>query len=238
MLEDMERKTASPGVTHFNYSGRIQDMSADRILVETELFPRPVLEYYTGKNLDLLQEERNPHHARLTQEYFNPERGGAQGDYSSGIQPKIHNVLDCLQKFPASKRAILTLPYSEITSTQADHTVDAEAKCLRELHFYLTSSSREGGVSSPAIPLHELLPSLQLTPSSNGSESRAQQQRQQTSGDLDILNCTGLMRANAAIIFPKNIHFIGAVLHCIASELGVRVGSYTHFVTHLVSDRS
>jgi hypothetical protein len=45
------------------------------------------------------------------------------------------------------------------------------------------------------------------------------------------------MRAQAAIIFPKNIHFIGSVMDEVAKRVGVEGGSYTHFVVTLVRDR-
>ena len=51
------------------------------------------------------------------------------------------------------------------------------------------------------------------------------------------LCCTGMMRAQAASIFPKNIHFIGSVMHLVAKQLGVSVGTYTHIVTTLVNER-
>ena len=51
------------------------------------------------------------------------------------------------------------------------------------------------------------------------------------------LHCTGFMRAQAAVIFPKNIHFIGTVMHDIARRLGVPTGTYTHFVTAMFGTR-
>lgn len=41
----------------------------------------------------------------------------------------------------------------------------------------------------------------------------------------------------AATIFPKNIHYIGTIMHIVARRLGVPVGAYTHFVTTLVDGR-
>lgn len=54
----------------------------------------------------------------------------------------------------------------------------------------------------------------------------------------DRLCCTGIMRAQAASIFPKNIHFIGSLMSRVAERLGVAVGSYAHVVTTLVDERS
>ncbi len=55
--------------------------------------------------------------------------------------------------------------------------------------------------------------------------------------DDGCLNCTGFMRAQASIIFPKNIHFIGEVFNQVADKLEVNTGTYTHMVTTLVYDR-
>ena len=52
------------------------------------------------------------------------------------------------------------------------------------------------------------------------------------------LCCTGFMRAQAASIFPKNIHFIGTVMGRVAERLSLPVGQYTHFVTTLIDERS
>jgi thymidylate synthase len=106
---------------------------------------------------------------------------------------KINNVISSLRQFPGSKRAVITIPYSSEPSSKADHTNDEQAKCLRELHFYIED---------------------------------------------ERLHCTGFMRAQAAIIFPKNIHYIGTIQQMVADALKVPAGSYVHFVTTLVNDRS
>jgi thymidylate synthase len=166
-----------------NYVGVIEDMSSDKLVVETELFPPAALEFYTRYNLCQTSDDDEKNHSK----YYNAARGGAQGDYRKDIQKKIDNVVDCLSKFPQSKRAYLT-----IAPLSTDHTSDGDAKCLRELHFYLEN---------------------------------------------DRLCCSGFMRAQASAIFPKNIHFIGTVMHQIAARLNKKVGSYTHFVTTLVNAR-
>lgn len=51
------------------------------------------------------------------------------------------------------------------------------------------------------------------------------------------LHASGFMRAQAASIFPKNIHLVGTLLDAIATRLGVQPGTYTHFVTTLVHGR-
>ena len=128
----------------------------------------------------------------LYEKYYNEARGGGQGDYSLGFREKMENVVDCLKRYPKSKRAVLTLPYSVKTSTQVLHPDTADQKCLRELIFYIEEGK---------------------------------------------LHCSGVMRAQAAIIFPKNIHFIGSVMEEVGKRVGVEGGSYTHFVVTLVRDR-
>lgn len=106
--------------------------------VESPLFPKEALDFYSRFNL-LQLDLSSPDTAdqALMAKYYNPARGGAQGDYRDGILPKIDNLVDCLTKFPNSKRAVITIPFSTKPSAQADHTETGEAKCLRELHFYL-----------------------------------------------------------------------------------------------------
>lgn len=169
-----------------NYVGLVSNMSREDIIVESELFPRDALSFYTNHNLNKVNPTSHP---ALYAAFYTNLRGGEQGDYREGINVKIDNVVDCLTKFPESKRAIITIPNSPLTP---DHTVDSEAKCLRELHFYIEDGR---------------------------------------------LCCSGFMRAQAAIIFPKNIHFIGTIQNDIAERLNVPVGTYHHFITTLVYGR-
>ncbi len=46
---------------------------------------------------------------------------------------KIDNVVDCLTRFPQSKRAVIAIS----NAPAAQHASDADAKCVRELHLYL-----------------------------------------------------------------------------------------------------
>ena len=52
------------------------------------------------------------------------------------------------------------------------------------------------------------------------------------------LKCTGILRMQNASIFPKNIHFFATLIEHVASELGLGVGEYTHWITSLCHDRS
>lgn len=58
--------------------------------------------------------------------------------------------------------------------------------------------------------------------------------------DGDVLNATVLFRSQAAEIFPKNIHFVGALVAEVAGRLPgtVRPGTVHYLATILVSDRS
>uniref|UniRef100_A0A7S4VU00 Thymidylate synthase/dCMP hydroxymethylase domain-containing protein n=1 Tax=Ditylum brightwellii TaxID=49249 RepID=A0A7S4VU00_9STRA len=114
-----------------NFVGVIEDISPDASLVETELFPRGALEYYTKKNMgwDYSQEEADM--------WQLAERGGAQGDYREGMQKKIANVIDCLKTEPLSKRAVIPIPFNSEGSQEVDWKDQGQNKCCRELHLYL-----------------------------------------------------------------------------------------------------
>lgn len=117
-----------------NFVGVIEDISPSASLVETELFPRGALEYYTKKNMgwEYTQEE--------SAKWQLNERGGEQGDYREGMQEKIANVVECLKAEPLSKRAVIPIPFNSEGSQAADWKDQGQNKCCRELHFYL-----EGG---------------------------------------------------------------------------------------------
>jgi len=51
------------------------------------------------------------------------------------------------------------------------------------------------------------------------------------------LDATVLMRAQAAEIFPKNIHFVGSLMEAVTRPLGVQVGVLHYLATVLVSVR-
>ena len=114
-----------------NFVGVIEDISPNASLVETPLFPKGALDYYTKKNMgwEYTQEEMD--------EFQLNERGGAQGDYREGMQKKIANVIDCLRTEPLSKRAIIPIPFNSEGSEAVDWTDQGQNKCCRELHFYL-----------------------------------------------------------------------------------------------------
>jgi hypothetical protein len=183
-----------------NFCRRI-NMSQGAFLVETELFPKEALIAYSAYNLGqhVSQEQHDA--------YFSAHRGGSQGDYREGIQEKIANIVDCLIKFPSSKRAVLTIP----NKSNALHTSDEDAKCLREIHFYLDMNFDSSGLN------------------------------------VMTLNATVLMRAQAAEIFPKNVHFIGMLMETIADAMNasadmeegcrVEVGELFYLATTLVSVR-
>ena len=161
-----------------------QELDMSNYTVETDLFPIEVLEAYTAWNLeqDLTDAQK---------EHFNPERGGGQGDYREGMSAKIANVVDCLNNFAQSKRAVITISNDPF----APHTNDDTAKCMREVHFYIEDAQ---------------------------------------------LHASVFFRAQAASIFPKNIHFVGALMDEIASQLDepMPIGSLHYTTSVLVGDRS
>mmetsp|Transcript_3064 Transcript_3064/g.4629 ORF Transcript_3064/g.4629 Transcript_3064/m.4629 type:complete len:190 (+) Transcript_3064:65-634(+) len=144
---------------------RCIDMADDSFVVETDLFSVAALNVYSAYNLENSIDEKD------RQTYFSAHRGGSQGDYREGMKAKITNVVDCLHRYPQSKRAVITV----CNNPKPRHSSDEDAKCMREIHFYLD--------------------------------------------DGNILNATVWMRAQAAEIFPKNIHFVGSLMKRVAEQL-------------------
>eukprot|EP00930_Biecheleria_cincta_P027760 TRINITY_DN19433_c0_g1_i1.p1 TRINITY_DN19433_c0_g1~~TRINITY_DN19433_c0_g1_i1.p1 ORF type:complete len:223 (-),score=26.86 TRINITY_DN19433_c0_g1_i1:114-782(-) len=127
------REITSPGgdYTVRNFVGVIEDISVASSTVETELFPRGALEFYTKKNMG---------HSYSKEEFdawMMPERGGDQGDYRDGMPEKIANVIACLKSEPRSKRAIIPIPFPSEGSKTVDWTNQGQTKCCRELHLYI-----------------------------------------------------------------------------------------------------
>ena len=131
MLAAMEQ--AVP--TH-NFIGTISALTLPAATLQTPLFPEAALAYYSALNLGEI-DPANPAHAALTAAWYSPERGGPQGDYREGMPAKVANVVDALRRFPRTKRAVLTVPQRNVS-----HEVDADAKCLRELHFWRGEDGR------------------------------------------------------------------------------------------------
>lgn len=163
----------------------VQVLDMSDYLVETELFPKEALEAYSSWNLE---KEITEEHRR----YLSELRGGRQGDYREGMSRKIANVVDCLTKYPTSKRAVITTCNQSIPN----HSSDEDTKCLREIHLYLDENDR--------------------------------------------LSATVFFRAQAALIFPKNIHFIGSVMTEVAGRLPQKpaLGTLFYLATVLVLDRT
>jgi len=163
----------------------VQVLDMSDYLVETELFPEPVLAAYSAYNMELAVSDEQALH-------MNTRRGGGQGDYREGMRRKIDNVVDCLTNFPQSKRAVIAI----CNEPMADHRSDEHAKCVRELHLYLDDDGK--------------------------------------------LSATVLLRAQAASLFPKNVHMIGSIMTEIARRLPQQpaLGTLFYLATILVADRS
>jgi len=127
------RKITSPGgdYTVRNFVGVIKDISVQSSVVETELFPKGALDFYTKKNMgwEYTQQEYD--------EWFKPERGGDQGDYRDGMQEKLANVIDCLRTEPRSKRAVIPIPFAAEGSKTVNWQDQGQTKCCRELYLYI-----------------------------------------------------------------------------------------------------
>jgi thymidylate synthase len=162
-----------------------QELDMSDYVVETELFPEEILVAYSAFNMEKdLNEEQAA--------FMNENRGGAQGNYRDGMAGKIANVVDCLTKFPQSKRALITV----CNEPMPDHSSDNDAKCVRELQLYLDDDGNLSG--------------------------------------------TVFLRAQAAFLFPKNIHMIGSIMTKIAAKLPGKpaLGTLFYLAGILVSDRS
>lgn len=179
-LKNMDEAAADAPV--FNY---FQCLDMSDYLIETELFSKEVLDAYSTWNLGLPLDDEHKC-------FFNSERGGGQGDYREHMPSKIANVVDCLTRYPVSKRAVITVP----NTSQPSHESDDDAKCMREIHFRMDEQNR--------------------------------------------LCATVLFRAQAVLIFPKNIHFIGRLMEAVAHQLPSKpvLGELTYLASVLVSDRS
>ncbi len=176
-----------------NFVGVIHNFTKENATIETDLFDIETLDYYARKNcgFEVTQEEQD--------KYETEYRGGLQGDYSSEMNDKISNVVDSLIKYPQSKRSVIMM-----NNTWWMHDDTDEAKCCRELHFYLSRDEESQSFS---------------------------------------LNCSGIFRAQAVDIMPKNFFFVYKIMEHINEKLQLlgsdnyELGSYTHFVTILVPTR-
>lgn len=177
-----ERMTAiSESQSVRNY---VQCLDMSDFLVVTDDFPEDVLLAYSAYNMEkTLSPEQ--------QSFMNTHRGGAQGDYRDGMQRKIDNVVDCLTRFPASKRAIITV----CNEPMPDHGSDSNAKCVREIQLYHDDDGKLSG--------------------------------------------TVFLRAQAAFLFPKNIHMIGSIMTEVAARLPGKpaLGNLFYLAGVLVADR-
>lgn len=163
----------------------VQVLDMSDFVVETDVFPKEVLDVYTAYNM-----EQSLSKEQL--QFMNENRGGAQGDYREGMAGKIENVVDCLTRFPESKRAIITISNEPMPS----HENDSDAKCVRELQLYIDDDGRLSG--------------------------------------------TLVLRAQAAFLFPKNIHMVGSIMSEIAGRLPDKpaIGTLFYLAGILVADRS
>ena len=176
-----------------NFTGIIDEFNKENATILSDLFDLETLDYYARKNCGF------PVTKDEVEKYETEYRGGLQGDYSSDMDSKIKNIVDSLINYTASKRAVVMMNNKWWTHDDTD-----EAKCCRELHFYLSTSK---------------------------------------DGNSMLLNCTGIFRAQAVDIMPKNFFFVYKILEVINEKLNSQakqkylIGSYTHFVTILVPTR-
>jgi thymidylate synthase len=135
--EDAFEKIASTLSTQrqmMNVVVEILDMTEHGYEVETVLFPKEALEAYTRYNM----EETN----FVDHTQFNLERGGPQGDYRVGMRAKIEKVVLALKTKSNSKRAVLTIPFTDKCSLCVDLYDTDQWKCLREIYFSIGGDGR------------------------------------------------------------------------------------------------
>jgi thymidylate synthase len=124
---------ANGGQAH-NFIGQIERMTESAYTHETALFPLRALDAYSkanlGDDLDLADMQQ-----------FADERGGDQGDYRKGMQQKIEQVTLALMGKRTSKRAVLTVPFTDKCSLCVKTDDTPEWKCLREVYFRLDENN-------------------------------------------------------------------------------------------------
>jgi len=108
-----------------NYTATIPNFGKVDPVITNSVFPdKDILEAYSYYNLGLRSK-------KVVEWALTPERGGYQGYYANLIEDKIDNVVECLDLFPNSKRAVISFPNYEII----DHKMTPSQKCMREVYF-------------------------------------------------------------------------------------------------------
>jgi hypothetical protein len=106
----------------------------------TDLFPLPALAAYSLKNLG------KPVQSEHLQ-WFNNQRGGAQGDYSENMPEKLSAVVKCLRERPGSKRAYIIIP----NNCLPDAHIDSDAKCMQLINLMLEPSEDRGMLLNASV---------------------------------------------------------------------------------------
>jgi len=190
---------------HYNFCGTILNINEEKATIVTDLFDKKTMLAYAKKNCEVNLTDKE-------KELFSEYRGGGQGDYSLGMSNKIENIVKCLTEFPHSKRAIIMINHRRWM-----HYETQDAKCLREMHFYLEK-------------IYDPDKAFEIT---DGKDTIYYK-----------LNCTAFMRAQAVDIMPKNLYFTYYIMNLIKNKLQktlehtVELGNYTHFVTNLAKTRN
>ena len=142
LYDEMRHLTRAGGdFTVHNYVAVLEDLSEEATTVETELFPREALDFYTRWNLEEAVSDEE------IDAYKTPERGGAQGDYRRGMRRKIANAVDCLRTHENSKAGLDTIPFTDSGSETIDWRDQGQTKCCSELYLYV----EEGRLSCTGV---------------------------------------------------------------------------------------
>jgi hypothetical protein len=90
LYADIRHRTSQAGdYIVRNYCAVIADMRPEAVLVETELFPRGAIEFYTAKNMGWEYTKEQEAEWQLV------ERGGGQGDYRDGMKARTAPAKSC-----------------------------------------------------------------------------------------------------------------------------------------------
>jgi hypothetical protein len=141
-----------------NFVGVISDISVQASTVETDLFPKGALDYYTAKNMgwDYTQEDYDM--------WQLAERGGAQGDYRDGMAEKMANVIDCLKTEPLSKRSPIQHQDRPPSIGRTKDRTSAAGSCTFIWRITSSSAPESCGCKTPTFSSRTF---ISLRPSSN-----------------------------------------------------------------------
>ena len=249
MYDYLHDTTQEGGAGEFvlrNFVGVIRDISVEASTVQTELFPKGALDYYTKKNMgwDYTKEEYG--------QWRLPERGGEQGDYREGVSAMMVMMMMMLR---GGQPIVFHIPVASphtISTTLSCISIIATLHPLRLFSLFFTHPLQMQAKIANVIdclktePLSKraIIP-IPFATTPSATVDWTNQGQTKCCRELHFyvedgkLKCTGLVRMQNANIFVKNIHFFATLIGHVAEALGgIEVGEYTHFITNVCFDRN